>query len=371
MPQVQNAEAVSPVAYGPDLPTQASAWMTARARVPFPGTAHTLAVDTGGGGRALALLRRTRFGLREMPLMDAPSDVAFTDEGALAALAERLAAEGQPFFFERLPATSPTLAALRAATRGRFRLLTVPAAPTPQIDTAGKSVAELVGAERLNGLERAGRRLARRGTVASELRAPRSRRDLDTLISEAFDVETRSRKHDFATALTSPTETSFAAAFRGFLESAHGEGHLRFAFLRVDGTAVAMQIASAWGNRYWIHRSAWDKAHAEALPGDLLHLHALRQVAGQGLAAYVFLGGHDPAASTWSGAGRENLMVFGLPHGWRGAARLGHVAGWIARDRLRQRLLAWNDAAETGRVRLPRRADALAAAIVRAVRRIG
>ena len=80
------------------------------------------------------MLCRTKFGLREMPLMNEPSDFAWSDEVALSELAARLVAERRPFFLERLPADSPTLAALRRAARGKFWLKVEPAPPTPQID---------------------------------------------------------------------------------------------------------------------------------------------------------------------------------------------------------------------------------------------
>ena len=251
---------------------QNASWMDARARLKFEGTPKILTVDAEGRRRATAMLCQTKFGLREMPLMNEPSDFAWSDEAALRDLVKLFVGERKPFFLERVPVDSPTLPALRKATKGRFWLRADPAPPTPYLDTRGKTINDLVKSGRRSDLRRAEKRLAKCGTVTYELRAPRSKQDLDKLIDETFDVETRSWKHDMGTCLTSPAEATYAAAFRGFVEDAYAEGHIRFAFVRLDGKAVAMQIASEWQHRYWIYKATFDKAYSKASPGNLLVL---------------------------------------------------------------------------------------------------
>jgi len=295
------------------IPMQTAEWLNARARLTFPGTPSVLAVDHDGRRRATAMLCRTRFGLREMPLMNEPSDFSWSDEVALSELAARLVAERRPFFLERLPAESPTLPALRKAARGKFWLKVEPAPPTPQIDIRFKTITDVVKSGRRSDLRRAGKRLAKLGTVTYELRAPRSQHDLGTLIDAAFDVETRSWKHDMGTALTSPSEATYAGAFRVFLEAAHDHGHLRFAFLRLDGKPIAMQIASAWCNRYWIYKATFDKAYSKSSPGNLLYYHTLERAVDQGMTSYEFMGKMDNWTRAWTQDTRAYVKVFGLP----------------------------------------------------------
>ena len=195
----------------------------------------------------------------------------------------------------------------------------------------------MVKSSRRSDLRRAGKRLANLGTVAYEMRAPRSRQDLDTLIDEAFDVETRSWKHDIGTALTSPAEATYARAFRGFLEAAHDEGHLRFAFLRLDGKPIAMQIASEWCNRYWIYKATFDKEYCRSSPGNLLYYHTLEQATQQGLYSYEFMGKMDDWTRAWTQDTRDYVKVFGLPYNPRAVVGGLSIVRWIVRERIKDR----------------------------------
>ncbi len=319
------------------IPTQTAEWLHARAQLKFPGTPFVLAVDHDGRRRATAMLCKTRFGLREMPLMNEPSDFAWSDEVALRELVGRLVAQRKPFFLERLPAESATLPELRRAARGKFWLKVEPAPPTPHIDIRFKTINDLVKSGRRSDLRRAGKRLANLGTVAYELRAPRSQQDLQSLIDDAFDVETRSWKHEIGTALTSPAEAVYAKAFRGFLEAAHDEGHLRFAFLRLDGKAIAMQIASEWRNRYWIYKATFDKAYSKSSPGNLLYYHTLEQATQRDLYSYEFMGKMDDWTRAWTQDTRDYVKVVGLPYNPRGLVGAAFLGRWIAKERIEER----------------------------------
>ena len=322
------------------IPMQTGAWMDARTRLKFTGTPKVLSVEPGPGRQARAMLCQTKFGLREMPLMNEPSDFAWSDEAALRELVALLVAERKPIFLERLPVGSPTLPALREAARGKFWLRVDPAPPTPFLTTRFKTINDLVKSGRRSDLRRAGKRLEKFGAVTYELRAPRSKDDLDRLISEAFDVETRSWKHEMGTALTSPSEATYAAAFRGFLEGAHEEGHLRFAFLRLDGTAIAMQIASEWESRYWIYKATFDKAYSKASPGNLLYYFTLDQVTQMGLHSYEFMGKMDSWTQAWTQDAREFVMVYGLPYNLRGIVGAAGVGQWMTKRWLKDRVRA-------------------------------
>jgi CelD/BcsL family acetyltransferase involved in cellulose biosynthesis len=324
---------------------QTASWMDARARLNFKGTPRILTVDSDGHRRATAVLCQTKFGLREMPLMNEPSDFAWTDEAALSDLVDLLIGQRKAFFLERVPAKSPTVPALVRASRGKVWLRVEPAPPTPYLDTKGKTINDLVKSGRRSDLRRAEKRLAKLGHVTYELRAPGSQQDLDTLIEEAFDVETRSWKHDTGTCLTSPAEATYAAAFRGFLEDAHREGHIRFAFVRLDGKAIAMQIASEWQNRYWIYKATFDKEHSKSSPGNLLYFHTLDQTTQKGLLSYEFMGKMDSWTSAWTQDARDYVRIYGLPHNARGlvgAAALGH---WTLKRRFDERKAARSDTA--------------------------
>jgi len=326
------------------IPMQNASWMQARSRLKYVGTPKELAVGPEGDRRARAMLCETKFGLREMPLMNEPSDFSWHDEAALDELVDLLVRERKPVFLERLPEGSPTLPALRRATRGKYWLRVEPAPPTPFLDTRFRTVNDLVKSGRRSDLRRAERRLAKSGTVTYEMRTPGSRAELDRLIDEAFEVETRSWKHDMGTALTSPDEATFAAAFRGFLEDGWAEGHIRFAFLRLDGRAVAMQIASEWHNRYWIYKATFDKGHAKASPGGLLYLYTLDQATQKGLHSYEFMGKMDSWTNAWTQDGRQYLKVYAIPYNLRGLVGAAILRRWKRNERRAARAEAQADA---------------------------
>jgi len=319
------------------IPMQTAAWHDARAQLEAPGTPVVLTVERDGTRRARAMMCRTWFGLREMPLMDEPSDFSWEDEVALNALARKLIAEHRPFYLERLPVGSATLDALRRAAKGKFWLRVEPAPPTPRIDIRFRSINELVNSGRRSDIRRAGKRLGRLGEVSFELRAPGSQEDCARLIDEAFDVETRSWKQEMGTALTSPSQAVYARAFRGYLARAYQAGHLRFAFLRLDGKAVAMQIASEWRNRYWIYKATFDKAHAKSSPGNLLYYRTLENSVERGLSSYEFMGKMDDWTRAWTQDTRDYVQVFGLPRNPRALLGAVFVARWSAEERVKAR----------------------------------
>lgn len=328
---------VAPSLHAVRIPMQTAEWLEARARLTFPGSPAVLTIDRDGARRATAMLCRTRFGLREMPLMNEPSDFGWDDPEALEALAGRLIGERRPFYLERLPADSPTLDALRRAAKGKTWLRVEPAPPTPRIDIRFKTINDVVKSGRRSDLRRAGKRLAKLGDISYDFRAPGSREDLAALIDTAFDVETRSWKHDMGTALTSPAEATYAAAFRGFLERAHEAGHLRFAFLRLDGKAIAMQIASEWRDRYWIYKATFDKEFSKSSPGNLLYFHTLEKCIDLGLQSYEFMGKMDDWTRAWTEDTRAYVKVFGLPYNPRGVLGALFVTRWIVQERLKDR----------------------------------
>jgi len=117
------------------IPMQTHAWMQARSELLFDPTARRLvAVADGAAIAAFACLARTGDWLREPPAMFEPGDLVWRDTESLGLLAESLARQPLPILLERLPAASPSLAALRRAYRGRGIVLVREAMPTPWID---------------------------------------------------------------------------------------------------------------------------------------------------------------------------------------------------------------------------------------------
>jgi CelD/BcsL family acetyltransferase involved in cellulose biosynthesis len=104
--------------------------------------------------------------------------------------------------------------------------------------------------------------------------------------------------------------------------------------LRLDGRPVAMHYGLTWGDRYYLPKPAFDEAHRECSPGQLLVQDVLRDCVERGLTEFDFLGPWMDWKADWTGHVR--------PHGWCYVFRRGSVgrvlhaakfrlAGWLRR----------------------------------------
>lgn len=265
-----------------------------------------------------------------------PMDLLASDPEALEDLAGVLAADRTPIEFGRLPADSPSIPALRRAFRGRWFLYERAESSTPYIalDGSWDEPERHLASGRRSDFRRARRRAERHGTVTSEILAP-GPEDLDTLLDEAFAVEARSWKGEAGTAiLCDPEEASF---IRGYAHEAAREGMLRLAFLRIDGDAVAMQIAMVAGGGYWLLKIGYDAAYRECSPGILLLRDAIARAAAEGLRSFEFLGRTEPWILVWTDRERETVALHAYPYTPAGAAALAADAGLKVANVLRRR----------------------------------
>lgn len=295
------------------IPMQSHAWMLARAGLVGGRLPRLLAVRDDTGLRAIAPLVEIGGWLRELPAMFEPSDLVWRDTDGLQALARILAGQPLPLCVDRLPADSPTLTALRKAYGRRGLVLTRPAMPTPYIaleDSAG-DIDAILGARRRADLRRAARRAACHGTVNCEIHNPAAGAELDALIGEAYGIETRSWKFGAGTALTA--DAIQGTFFAGFARDAARAGWLRIALLRIDGRAVAMQIAAEWQQRFWLFKMSFDRAYADCSPGQLLLHHTLAHAAMRRLRSYEFMGVMDDWTRLWTPTCRRYLQVRAIP----------------------------------------------------------
>lgn len=315
------------------IPMQTQGWMAARvAALAQPGSLRVFAVPGRQGVDALAALVEAGGWLRDLPLMFEPADLVWRSPEALAGLAVQLARQPQPVMLERVPASSPTVAALRRAYRGRGLVLVREAMPTPWIDLEGpaRNVDAHLGAGRRSDLRRAGRRAAHFGAVEYELHRPAPGEALVSPLEAAFAVEARSWKAAAGTALSA--EPWQGAFFRRFAESAAAAGMLRIAFLRLGGRVAAMQLALEWQQRFWLLKISHDQEFAACSPGQLLMLHTLRHAADSQLRSYEFMGVMADWTRLWTRQWRRCLHLRAVPF----SAAAGRL---LARRGMR---LVWN-----------------------------
>ncbi len=298
------------------IPMQTHAWTRARmGLVPLTMPRHLFAVTTAKQPRALAPLFAAGGWLREPPNMFEPSDFIADGAESLDELARGLARQSMPLYLERLPANSPTVSALRRAYARRGIVLIRPAMPTPVIHLSdkGTDIDAWFNAGRRSDFRRYQRLAAKFGSVSYEIQAPSDEQQLNRQLAEAYDMEAKSWKAMVGTALTS--DFIQGEFFRRFSRDALDEGILRIAFLRVDGQAIAMQIACEWRQRFWLLKISHDRAFDRCSPGQLLIRHTLRHAAETKLQSYEFMGIMDDWTRQWTQEVRQYHQLRAIPFG--------------------------------------------------------
>jgi CelD/BcsL family acetyltransferase involved in cellulose biosynthesis len=286
-------------------------------------------------------------GAREL---NEPADFAYRDEAALASLVRELAALKTGIVVSRLPATSPTVNALRRAFRGRGVLLVRPAGSTPVLELGGDPEARFSGRRR-SDLRRAGRRAAEMGAVAAEVIAPKPD-ELAQLMDEFFAVEAAGWKGVRGTALAH--DTTRRRFFDEYAAATSAEGSLRLCFLRIGEETAAVQLAVEHARRLWLLKIGYDERFARCSPGTLLLLETARWATESGLEAIELLGERDPWTRAWTDEDRACVAVHVYPATFRGARALVGDATRHSRRRL-------VDRAARAHVAGPELDDALAA----------
>ncbi|MGV7122420.1 GNAT family N-acetyltransferase [Sphingopyxis sp. 550A] len=218
-----------------------------------------------------------------------PGDLLCEGAADATALTAAFRTLDRPLSLDRVPADSPLLPVLRAAMKGSGWLSIRPATPCPMIrlDDSWRDPESRFNAGRRSDFRRAARRAEALGQVSYETLAP-SLAEFDALFDEAIGVEARSWKREAGSAIA--VDRLRETFFRRFFRAAAADGRFRLSFLRVDGEAVAMQLALVWSGRYWLFKIGHDDRFGKCSPGTLLMLHALRWASGQELESFELLG---------------------------------------------------------------------------------
>jgi CelD/BcsL family acetyltransferase involved in cellulose biosynthesis len=330
------------------------AWQDLESRASLPTQSHAFASALWGAGIAPrgieVVFARDRDGLAALlPLCNGagrsgrrrligadevcePGDLLCRDQDAARLLARTIARDARPVELDRIPADSRLIPALRDAMRGKGLVTVRPATPTPRIslDASWTDPASRFNAGRRSDFRRAARRADEFGKVSFDIRCP-SAAEFDALFDEAVGVELRSWKQEAGTAIAS--DRAKEHCFRLYFRSACESGLFRIAVMRIDGTAVAMQMGLEWSNRYWLFKIGYDATYGRCSPGALLMLHTLGWAAERELSAYELLGNLEPwIAQFWSREQQDCVCLRAYPFNPAGgAAFAGDAAAWLRR----------------------------------------
>ncbi|MEA3066151.1 MAG: hypothetical protein QOJ27_2612 [Sphingomonadales bacterium] len=320
------------------MPTQSHAFASALSSTLLAKAAiQVFFVRIGGDVSALLALSRRRGRFARWTTVGAhevcePYDALCRDAEAARLLAELIARDGRALEMDRIPAGSLLIPALRAAMRGKAWMTVRPAIPTPTIalDACWKDPASCFNSGRRSDFRRAARRASELGEVSFEIRSP-SPAEFDALFDEAVRVELRSWKREAGTAIA--VDRAKESCFRDYFRSACEEGKFRIAFMRIDGRAVAMQMALECLDRYWLFKIGFDEEYGRCSPGSLLMLHTIGWAAARELRAYELLGNVEPwIARFWTREQHDCLCVRAYPFNAAGAVAFAADAwAWLRR----------------------------------------
>jgi CelD/BcsL family acetyltransferase involved in cellulose biosynthesis len=263
-----------------------------------------------------------------------PGDALCRNAEAARLLAEGIVGDARPVELDRVLAGSPLIPALRAAMRGKGWMRVRPATPTPTInlEPRWRDPSSCFNSGRRSDFRRAERRAGEFGQVSFEMLSPRPD-EFDALFDEAIGVELRSWKREAGTAIAA--DRAKESCFRHYFRSACERGTFRIAFMRIDGRAVAMQMALETLDRYWLFKIGFDEGFERCSPGTLLMLHTLGWAAKRELSAFELLGSVEPwIAQFWTRERHDCVCVRVYPFNARGAlAFTADAAIWL-RSRL-------------------------------------
>jgi CelD/BcsL family acetyltransferase involved in cellulose biosynthesis len=141
--------------------------------------------------------------------------------------------------------------------------------------------------------------------------------DLPGLLTEGFAVEGSGWKDDSGTAVRSDSRVE--AFYRDVAAWAAREGMLRLHFLRLDGKAIAFDLAFVANGAEWLLKTGFDPAWSAFSPGSLLRAEVLERAFADGLARYEFLGAAAPWKLEWTECTRDVVLCDGFAPGIRGS----------------------------------------------------
>lgn len=173
----------------------------------------------------------------------------------------------------------------------------------------------------LRDLRRRRRRLEELGTVSFEVVDGTA--GLDRLLDECFELEAKGWKGARGVAVLSDVRTE--RFFRQLADWAARRGWLRLAFLRLEGTPIAMQYAFEHEGMYVQKKIGHDPAFSRYAPGRLLLQYTIERAFVLGLSSYEFLSGEEPYKLEWTSTARTLSVIEGFAPSLTGLARLASV----------------------------------------------
>jgi CelD/BcsL family acetyltransferase involved in cellulose biosynthesis len=306
-------------------PMQTALWSrTAAEALCSPGRLKVVVLGDLDEPRAITPLARAgvRAELIGSAELGEPADLLFSDEQAVEEMARALADLKLPLLLRRLPGDSPSVDALRTAHRRRAGVVVrqVPGAPTIPLSPGWTAPEGLLSKRRASDMRRARRRAEAVGPVSFEVLTP-TPVELQPLLDEAVETEAAGWKSSRGSALKADARR--LDFFGRYARGAAERDELRLCFMRIDGRAVAMQLAVEWRDSLWLLKIGYDEDFGRCSPGMLLLLESTRWAANRGLRSVELLGTPAPWTEMWTEEVRPCVTMAVYPARPRGIVALG------------------------------------------------
>jgi CelD/BcsL family acetyltransferase involved in cellulose biosynthesis len=296
------------------------------ATLPLDGDIHFFVAKTGSQTGAIAPLVRAKSILGRLEhlgvkVLREPADLLFSDPVALQSLANALVKLGSPLFLDRIPADSPTIAAIQEAYRGRGLVLLRSAQPYPRIllHQGWRKPESQLNSGRRSDLRRAVRNAEKIGPVSYQILSP-TPSQLGPILDEALEVEAANWKGSEGSAIA--RDKLRGQFYRHYAAAASAAGILRLCFLRVGSKAVAMQFALECARGFWLLKIGYREEFARCSPGMLLIAETIRYAASKDPVSYEFLGNAENWTRIWTRDEIQTVTIRAYPFRMRGIAAL-------------------------------------------------
>ena len=266
-----------------------------------------------------------------------PMDFLYADFPALDSLVQSLKKLGQAINLERVPSESPVIRALQQAYQGAGLVHISPSGFCPYIplNADWTTPEQQFNSGRRSDFRRAQKHAQKLGEVTYEILAP-TPAEVESLLAEAYQVESKSWKGEIGSALA--IDRNIGDFYRQYSLKVSQQGILRLCFLRIDGQAIAMQIAVEYDDRFWLLKVGYDQDFSKCSAGNLLMLHTVKYAADSGFKSYEFLGGEESWTKVWTKLVRASVNVRIYPVSISGIANFATDASKSLRAKWRQQV---------------------------------
>lgn len=251
-----------------------------------------------------------------------PTGFIYRDEAALATLLPQILKQKTALVLQKVQFNSALRRSLHDLSRRRAFVAMREGRGSPwlPISTSWEAFESELSSRRRSDLRRAMRRAQSKGEVRFEFFAPTCD-DVEAHLDAILSIEKESWKRHTGTDMSS--DPAMERFFRAYSKCAARSGGLHVAFLKINQTPVAFQLAVEFKKRLWILKIGFDQAFSRCSPGMLLMHASIRRAFEARLEAVEFLGSDEPWLHIWTDHVHRQFTARIYPFSANGFLRTG------------------------------------------------